>query len=285
MPLPGPTARLRPGRPRSTTSRGAANGPGRSAGTPRSVAPPRVWPVSGWRGRRGSRRSALRNSSTARRSASTASDGATSTRCASDSSSATDAVITCVSPSWIAYARRARSPSTGAVEIRGTSSTSSGRPKPSADVASPPSVIRFHRPPFSFVFFWHGLLAWSSRGARRSGPCLRRARTSGQYPEARGRRSPFGLVLISVVRGGGLNAPVQAREAPQRTRPGPQAGRARSGFGPTTSSARALCARSSTSVPPPRAPLAVVEHDQAVGARDAHGVGARGGGLVGALLR
>ena len=214
----------------------------------------RVRPASGSRAHRGSPRAPAAARRTARRSASTASDGAISTRCASDSSSRTDAVTTCVSPSWIAYARRVRSLLDRRVEVsRGPRATSSGRPRPSADVASPRSVIA------STVLRSPSVrLAWSSRGARRFGSCLHR-RTSGRLPPSEGMPSPFGLVLISVVRGGGLNAPVSGQrrggsQAPAGARtPRSVRGRPRvRACGPTTERA-STCARSSTSVRPPRA--------------------------------
>jgi hypothetical protein len=93
------------------------------------------------------------------------------------------------------------------VEIRGDLEHLVGSSEALGGRRLAPERHRFHRPPFSFVFFWHGLLAWS-RGARRSvracvGAHLR------SVPPSEGTPSPFGLVLISVVRGGGLNAPVQ----------------------------------------------------------------------------
>ncbi len=263
------TAVPRPGRLRSTTWPGAASDPGRCAAAPRSVVPSPVRPPSGSRGHRGSRRAPVRSSRTAWRSASAASDGAISARWASDSSSRTDAVTTCVSPSWIAYARRARSLSTGPSRSRGDLEDLIGSSEALGGRGLAPERHRFHRPPVLL----HGRSPVPAGSARACiGAHLR------SLPPSQGMPSLFGLVLISVVRGGGLNRACSGRVGPQAAASG--LGRlSREGETPGSGlraddRARQHLREVEHLGAAAAGPLAVIEHDQAVGAGDPDGVGA-----------
>jgi hypothetical protein len=154
----------------------------------------------------------------------------------------------------------------GPSESRGTSRTSSGRPEALGGRGLAPERHRFHRPPVLL----HGHLTVPAGSAR---ACIGAPPVATPQPrDAESARSSF----ISVVRGGGLNPPLRGAGLPG-TRLGPRAllvrgnpwvrAAARPRSAPAPGRGRApRCGR--------RGPLAVIEHDQAVGAGDPDGVGA-----------